>query len=56
MHHMPQEGFDTAVDLDIECPLNNLHKKEVEQMDDPTAEEDQKDCIRYDYGSYPAGS
>jgi hypothetical protein len=32
---MPQEGFDTAVDLDIECPVSSLHRKEVEQMDEP---------------------
>jgi hypothetical protein len=53
---MPQEGFDTAVHLDIECPVSNLHRKEVEQMDDRTTEEDQRDSIHHDYGSYLAGS
>ncbi len=45
---MPQEGFDTAVHLDIECPVSKLPRKEVEQMDDPTTEEDQRDSIHHD--------
>jgi hypothetical protein len=56
MHHMPEEGLDTAVDLDIEWPVSNLHRKGVEQMEDPTADEDQRvDTHHADYGSYLVG-
>ncbi len=53
---MPEEGLDTAVDLDIEWPVSNLHTKGVEQMEDPTADEDQRvDTHHADYGSYLVG-
>ncbi len=56
MHHMPEEGLDTAVDLDIEWPVSNLHTKGVEQMEGPTADEDQRvDTHHADYGSYLVG-
>ncbi len=53
MHHMPEEDLGTAVDLDIEWPANNLRRMVVEQMEGPTAAEDQKvDTHHADYGNH----
>ncbi len=50
---MPEEGLGTVVDLDIEWPVNNLHRMVVEQMEGPTAAEDQKaDTHHADYGNH----
>jgi hypothetical protein len=55
MHHMPEEGLDTAVDLDIEWSVSNHHRKEVEQMEGPTAEDQMTGIHHADYGSSLTG-